>query len=308
MPIGQEKWREEDVEGQHEKADRLVDDNRPNQVADTCTDDTTSTSRSQSLCDLRSLLSHVDIIEPEGEDVLVAALASVDHTTVVSFFNQHAFNLAYSDAEFRAILQDADFLLRDGVGVELALTLLGVRVGKNMNGTDLIPRILVASKGKSVAIIGTQEPWLGKAVLALREAGVSITVAVDGFQREETYMSAVAFHDPDIIILGMGMPRQEKLAATLAKVPGRPRLIVNGGAILDFYAERFKRAPQWVRHHRLEWLFRLLQEPRRLNDRYVWGGAQFLLRILRLVTAHKFNRMPAKTAWFSAQMADKKRA
>ena len=312
MALGQETLRSrEDTKGsQHHSADRLGVDDGIEYSPAKCTVDASaiSTLRSHRLCPLRSLLSHIFVIDADREGALIETLAAVDHTTVVSFFNQYAFNLAYSDAEFRQVLQDADVLLRDGVGVELMLKLLGVEAGKNMNGTDLIPRLLLSSKGKSVAIFGTREPWLGKAASALQAAGLYVTTSIDGFQPEEAYLASVKASDPDIIILGMGMPRQEKLAATLARVPGGPRLIVNGGAILDFYAGRFKRAPQWVRHRRLEWLFRLLQEPRRLADRYFRGGVLFIWRILRLAIGGQLRRPPAPTSDFRASVADKKAA
>ncbi len=238
---------------------------------------------------MRNLLSKIDVIEPGCEAAFIETLLALDRTAVVSFLNQHAFNLAYSDAAFGEHLQSADFLLRDGVGIELGLALLGIRAGQNMNGTDFIPRLLLESNGRSAAIFGTKEPWLGKAVSALSGEGVFVVASLDGFQPDETYVAKVASSDPDIVILGMGMPRQEKLAAMLARLPGRPRLIVNGGAILDFYAERFTRAPQWVRKLRLEWLFRLVQEPRRLAERYILGGAQFMWRILCLSTAERFS-------------------
>ena len=244
---------------------------------------------SERLDQMRSLLAHITIVEPGEDEAFIQALAASDRTAVVSFLNQHAFNLAYDDRDFRAVLQSADFLLRDGVGIELGLALLGVRAGKNMNGTDLIPRLLRASKGRSIAIFGTKEPWLGQALSALRDAGISVAASLDGFQPDEKYVAMVESGDPDIVILGMGMPRQEKLAATLARLPGRRRLIVNGGAILDFYAERFKRAPQWVQKLRLEWLFRLLQEPQRLAERYILGGVQFIWRVLGMAIAERLH-------------------
>jgi len=61
-----------------------------------------------------------------------------------------------------------------------------------------------------------------------------------------------------------------------------PMLVVNGGAILDFLAGRFPRAPKWMRTLGLEWLFRLVREPGRLFQRYVIGNGVFLWRAMRL--------------------------
>ena len=69
---------------------------------------------------------------------------------------------------------------------------------------------------------------------------------------------------PNLIILAMGNPKQEIVAKIIAASVQSPVVIVNGGAVADFLAGRFERAPLWVRRARLEWAFQLLQEPRRL--------------------------------------------
>ncbi len=80
------------------------------------------------------------------------------------------------------------------------------------------------------------------------------------------------------------MPKQEFVAAELVKYLDRrhPCLILNGGAILDFLADRFPRAPHTLRRFRLEWLFRLFLEPGRLWRRYILGGLIFSTRLARV--------------------------
>jgi UDP-N-acetyl-D-mannosaminuronic acid transferase (WecB/TagA/CpsF family) len=73
------------------------------------------------------------------------------------------------------------------------------------------------------------------------------------------------------------------LSALLARQLPGPLLIVNGGAILDFMAHRFKRAPRVLRRLGLEWLFRLLLEPARLWRRYLLGNLVFLWRAAQIV-------------------------
>ncbi len=87
---------------------------------------------------------------------------------------------------------------------------------------------------------------------------------------------------PELIILAMGNPKQETVASMIASSVTTPMVIVNGGAIADVLAKRFERAPQWVRRAHCEWLFRLLQEPRRLWRRYLLGGISFAWRVMRL--------------------------
>ncbi|PSO16471.1 WecB/TagA/CpsF family glycosyltransferase [Bradyrhizobium sp. MOS003] len=240
-------------------------------------------STHSTLREMRRLVERVDVIETrEQEDHLIESLLEIKAPTIVSFLNQHAFNLAFVEPTFRLALQQSSLLLRDGVGVECCMLLLGQRPGRNLNGTDLIPRILEAAKGKRVALFGTSPEWLRQAQIPLKDRGTQVVVALDGFQTHSDYLNAVRTIDPDIVVLGMGMPRQELLAAEIANASDRARLIFNGGAILDFFAGRFPRAPEVIRAARLEWMFRLGQEPRRLAHRYLLGGMKFAWRIYQL--------------------------
>lgn len=232
---------------------------------------------------IRALLDRLDIVaDPRRQRRLIDELCRPKRTTVVSFLNQHAFNLAWTDPAFCEDLLRSELLLRDGVGMAACLRLLARAPGLNMNGTDLIPQLVAAFAGRRVAVAGTDQPYLERAVQHLREQGLDVVCSIDGFGGEDRCMATIAAARPDLVILGMGMPRQERIAARLAGELERPTLIVNGGAILDFMGGRFPRAPQWLRRIGLEWLYRLLKEPRRLWRRYVLGGGQFLWRVLRL--------------------------
>ncbi|MGO1000165.1 WecB/TagA/CpsF family glycosyltransferase [Lysobacter sp. CA196] len=232
---------------------------------------------------IRRLLDRLDTVaDSRGRRRLLDELRQPKRTIVVSFLNQHAFNLAWTDAAFCEDLLRSERLLRDGVGMAACLRLLARAPGLNMNGTDLIPQLVAAYVGRRVAVAGTDQPYLQRAVQLLRGQGLDIVCSIDGFGGEDRCVSTIAAARPELVILGMGMPRQERIAARLAGALEQPALIVNGGAILDFMAGRFPRAPQWLRRIGLEWLYRLLKEPRRLWRRYVLGGGQFLWRVLRL--------------------------
>ncbi|MDB5220923.1 MAG: glycosyltransferase, WecB/TagA/CpsF family protein [Myxococcaceae bacterium] len=235
-----------------------------------------------------ALLSRLDVIrDSAGESALLDRLGKPSRPFVVSFLNQHGFNLAWSNPEFCQTLMDADVLLRDGVGISACLKLIGQEPGENMNGTDLIPRIAARYEDRRVMLIGTVEPWLERGASVLQERGCEVVARLDGFQSEAAYVDAVRAARPDLVILGMGMPKQERVAAELAKALDYPVLIVNGGAIIDFLGGRVERAPRWVQAARMEWGFRLVQEPRRMFGRYVVGGVTFLGRIAKLKSAQR---------------------
>jgi exopolysaccharide biosynthesis WecB/TagA/CpsF family protein len=239
---------------------------------------------------LKSLLDRLHIVPSNEPLAPKIAAAVIDRPFVVSFFNQHAFNLAADNEGFYEDLRTSDMLLRDGVGLEICLKLLGRTPGPNANGTDLIPQILLATKHRRIAVFGTSEPWLSKAVEQIASMTGPVVAAADGFRDHAYYQEVVTRLRPDVVVLAMGMPRQERLAAVLAEEADWPLLIINGGAILDFMARRFARAPKVVRAVRMEWLFRLLQEPARLGQRYVVGGAAFGRRVMLLWMMHAAER------------------
>jgi len=110
-------------------------------------------------------------------------------------------------------------------------------------------------------------------------------VTLDGFKAEADYLACLekrklagAFH---LIILAMGMPKQELLANRIRTDFNQAGLVLCGGAIIDFQAGRVKRAPSWIRKLSLEWAYRLLLEPRRLFKRYVIGIPLFFLNLYK---------------------------
>lgn len=243
----------------------------------------------------RALLDRLDIIaDTLALDALLERITTTQRPLTIAFLNQHAFNLYGADDEFRRALMDVDILLRDGIGISIALRALGLPAGLNMNGTDFIPHLAKAlattTPHSSVYAYGTASPWLERGASVLFRAFAAPPTLLNGFLSTENYLQPLRDdrHANKLVVLAMGMPKQEKLAAALKRIASGSTLIVCGGAILDFCAGRVRRAPRWVRAVRSEWLFRLLLEPRRLFSRYVIGGVQFLLSVSRLILEEKW--------------------
>jgi N-acetylglucosaminyldiphosphoundecaprenol N-acetyl-beta-D-mannosaminyltransferase len=229
-----------------------------------------------SILTARSLASQIRTTNSGPETVLAELLSN--STYVVSFVNAHAVNLACKNQEFFCALKSADILLRDGSGARLLMGAVGRDAGLNMNGTDFIPKLLLANRTLPIALYGSSSQVAAGAAEYLASHGAVKVTYSDGFRPFEDYMRQLNVDRPRILILGMGMPKQELLAQTLAKQLPWPILIVNGGAILDFMAGRFGRAPTLLRQLGLEWLYRLWLEPRRLWRRYIVGNALFMAR------------------------------
>lgn len=229
----------------------------------------------------RALIDKLRVIgDLNDEQLLIALLSKPESATVLGFVNAHAMNLVAGNAGYYRALATADVLLRDGSGMAILFRRLGLMPGRNMNGTDFIPKLLAAFKGERVAFWGTQEPFLARAVCHSEERfGVKVVSSQHGFADIEAYIELAQRLRPALIVLGMGMPKQEAVAARIA-ASGIPCLVVCGGAILDFLGGKVTRAPQWIRRLGCEWVFRLMIEPRRLFQRYVVGNPLFLLRAL----------------------------
>ena len=101
-----------------------------------------------------------------------------------------------------------------------------------------------------------------------------------GFHDTEHYVDIVERTKPELVILAMGMPKQETVALALRAALNEPTTIVNGGAILDFLGGKVARAPEWMRRARIEWVYRLVNEPWRLASRYVVGNPMYVLRVV----------------------------
>lgn len=203
----------------------------------------------------------------------------------ISFLNQHALNLAVESEAFYDALQNSDILLRDGIGIKIAQKIKRKVIGPNFNGTDLIPLIIEkvkASDSVEFFVFGTEEPWLTKGVENL--IGNHDVVQRTGFFSDVEYINLLKKnHNPNafnVVILAMGMPKQEMLAESIKKEISASGLIISGGAIIDFYAQRQPRAPKWMRDLSLEWLYRLIKEPKRLFKRYVIGIPKFFYYLL----------------------------
>jgi exopolysaccharide biosynthesis WecB/TagA/CpsF family protein len=189
-----------------------------------------------------------------------------------------------TDTSFRHHLLGSDFILRDGVGVKILCEKTGIEPGLNLNGTDLIPELIGRyHRDTTVALMGTRDFALEPVRKKLLDDGFSRVDIIDGFQSDEAYLDFAMLTRPDLVILAMGMPKQERVAHLLrSELSDQGMLIVNGGAIIDFMSGQVKRAPEFMRRAGLEWLYRLVKDPRRL-----WKRNLLSVKFVSLVAIYK---------------------
>lgn len=225
------------------------------------------------------ILNKVRVVHDMADEAVVLNdMSSVSESRVLAFVNAHAMNLAAKDVQLLEALLGANYLFRDGSGMAILYRLMGLCSGLNMNGTDFIPKVLEMNRGKRIAIWGTQEPYLSEAVLLIKQRyNLEVVSIHHGFEVIDFYIDLSKTVQADLILLGMGMPKQEQLANQLRK-SCTCSLIICGGAIIDFLGNKVSRSPSWMRRCGIEWIYRLMREPKRLFGRYIIGNPLFIAR------------------------------
>lgn len=237
-----------------------------------------------------AMASSIETVMDDGAaDDVTRRIFEGEGPFTVSFVNAHAMNLAAENAEFWADVKSSNLVLRDGIGIAMLLRLLGKNPGLNMNGTDYIPKLINEGirRGFRFYLLGTEAPYNAMAADLVRNLGGDVVWVDHGFHPDDYYKQTLdgVLSDHALIILAMGMPKQERIATLIgnAYAERRERIaIINGGAILDFLGGKVNRAPIWIRQIHCEWLYRLMVEPKRLFRRYVIGNIIFLWRSLKV--------------------------
>jgi exopolysaccharide biosynthesis WecB/TagA/CpsF family protein len=231
----------------------------------------------------------VDFARLDARDALdrIEELARVEPPVFVVHANAHTVNLAHSDPSYRAVLDHADLVLNDGKGVMMGAVILGTPFPQDLNGNFFTPLLLrrAAEKGWSVFFYGARPGVAERAASELREEipGLEIVGVRDGYTapgQEEELLQAIRDSGAHLLLVGLGNPRQELWLDRYLDKTGA-RIGAGVGAFFDFQARAIPRAPELMNRLGLEWLYRLVLEPKRLWHRYIVGNPVFLWRVLR---------------------------
>jgi N-acetylglucosaminyldiphosphoundecaprenol N-acetyl-beta-D-mannosaminyltransferase len=202
--------------------------------------------------------------------------------------NAHCLNLCYADPALRGFFNAADVVFCDGAGVMLAARLLGRRIPERITYADWAWDLaaFAAAEGFSLFFLGARPSVAGAAAKRLKERHPELKISGvrDGYfdhsAGSEAAVREINAAAPDILLVGLGMPLQERWL-----MENRSRLEVGvaltGGAVFDYVSGRLRRGPRLLTDNGFEWLARLLAEPRRLWWRYLIGNPLFLVRVLR---------------------------
>ncbi|MBX6762087.1 MAG: WecB/TagA/CpsF family glycosyltransferase [Rubrobacteraceae bacterium] len=221
---------------------------------------------------------------------LARAVRREEHALFLNV-NAHALNLLYEDEELRSFFGRAQVVFCDGAGVMLAARLLGRRIPERITYADWIWRLasLAAAEGFTLYFLGGRPGVADEAARNLRRLNPGLEVRGThhgyfdhraGSPQNEAVIKQINAASPDILLVGMGMPLQERwLMENWERIDARVAL--TGGAVFDYASGRLRRGPRLLTDNGLEWLARLFIEPRRLWRRYLIGNPLFLWRVLR---------------------------
>lgn len=219
---------------------------------------------------------------------------------LINTINAHSFNVAQKDSLFAEALKNGDYLIPDGASVVKACKWLKAKSQpkERIAGWDLFAFEMhkleerskkTEGKGLKVMFMGSSE----KVLALIRERAAMDYPHLDvvtysppykpEFSEEDNTAIIKAINDanPDLLWIGMTAPKQEKWTYAHWSELQIHCHVGTIGAVFDFYAGTAQRAPQWWQDHSLEWLYRLVKEPKRMWRRYVIGNPLFLLNIFK---------------------------
>ena len=209
---------------------------------------------------------------------------------VINTINAYSYCEAKKDAAFKHALLKSDVLLPDGVAIVMAASILNKQHIQKIAGADIHQHLLSQANlnSQKVFYVGASEATLQLITNKIHREYPNIQVASYSppykAQFSEADNAQMLLHinafQPAILFVGMTAPKQEKwVHAHKDKIEATT--IVSIGAVFDFYAGTVQRAPQRMIDLGLEWLYRLLKEPKRMWRRYLLGNTKFCWYVLQ---------------------------
>jgi N-acetylglucosaminyldiphosphoundecaprenol N-acetyl-beta-D-mannosaminyltransferase len=203
----------------------------------------------------------------------------------------HALTVGYTDPAMKEALLGSTLIVPDGMPLVWAANVLGENLRQRVYGPELMRRYSqrCATQGHRVWLYGGRDQGhLVQLALRLRQQNPGIKI-VGGYappfrpltqEEEDALVEQVNQAKPDVLWVGIGVPKQEKWMAHIRERLDVPVMCAVGAAF-DFHAGRISQAPPWMQDRGLEWTYRIAQEPRRLLPRYLYYNPRFLLAFAR---------------------------
>lgn len=217
-------------------------------------------------------------------NVITDEFLKSDKSHLIATANAEMVMMANHDKELHEILNSADLVVPDGAGVVWASNKLGCPMKERVAGYDLVQKLLYELKNSKVSFyfLGSSPGVAEKAKIyaETKYPGVNIVGTHDGYfsvEEEEMIVQEIQKLRPDILLVALGVPRQEKWIKKHFAELNTPVTIGVGGT-LDVMAGVVKRAPLWMQKAKLEWLYRGLLQPKRIGR--LMALPKFVIKVL----------------------------
>jgi len=209
----------------------------------------------------------------------------------------HAVMVAQRDSGMRRALVESTLTVPDGMPLVWAANILGEDLPNRVYGPELMSRYSdrCAEAGHGIWLYGGRDQGsLVQLALSLRQKHPGIKI-VGGYsppfrelseEEEDALAEQINASEPDVLWVGIGVPKQEKWMARMRDRLNVP-VMCGVGAAFDFHAGRISQAPRWMQERGLEWTYRIAQEPRRLLPRYLYYNPRFLAAFSRQLKSER---------------------
>lgn len=222
---------------------------------------------------------------PESVTEKVFDSVKLNKSLLLTYFNQHCFNVYYEDEAYRNLIEQKFNAYQADLGVYFAAKFLNHSDPKRIESTainEIILKELIA-KNIPVVIIGGnfEESFIQNQA---KKHGINLLFYKNGYFGEhelENIITQLNSFDVQAIFVGMGVPKQELFAEKLSSSL-KNKVIICVGIFFEYYFGKTKRAPVFIQKIGLEWMFRLLTEPKRLWRRYLIGIPEFIFRVIKM--------------------------
>lgn len=201
--------------------------------------------------------------------------------------NADKINTMQRDKKLAEIVNSCGIINADGASVVLASRLLSCPLPERVAGIDLMQRLLslAAEREYPVYFLGAKQEVVEATVEKLQRqyAGLIVCGFRNGYFGEDEWgnlTEELKEKNPSIVFVGISSPQKEYLVQYFQK-QGLDCVFMGVGGSFDVLSGAIPRAPEWMQKKNLEWLFRLMQEPRRLWKRYLVGNSKFMFRVMR---------------------------
>ncbi|MCP4614555.1 MAG: WecB/TagA/CpsF family glycosyltransferase [Planctomycetes bacterium] len=240
---------------------------------------------------IQILYNRVDLLTTSQVHNEIDTAIKSNHKELVLNVNVNCINLSYQHKWLRDFLNQSKVVFCDGSGIMLGARILGHHIPERITYADWMWQLAEFAELRDFTFffLGAKPNIADKAAARLKERFPNLKVVgvchgyfdkTSGSEENEAVIERINAVKPNILVLGFGMPLQERwLMENWSRVEAN--IALTGGAVFDYVSGELQRAPRWMTDHGLEWLGRLLIEPRRLWRRYLIGNLLFLWRVIK---------------------------